>query len=193
MNRIQKAGVPTPALYLVDEAERKIYMEYLGQDAMTLKDFIREMNNDFTHPVFNEIVQKLGENLAKMHMGDNVHGDLTTSNMMLRPPKPLESLFSADVPKMSIEQVCKNIGDLYFIDFGLSSVSTKVEDKAVDIYVLKRAFISTHPGSEEIWERILEQYKKIMVANQDKGSKGLQIIAKFKDVEQRGRKRECFG
>ncbi len=36
------------------------------------------------------------------------------------------------------------------IDFGLSFVSGKLEDKAVDIYVLKRAFISTHPGSEEL-------------------------------------------
>ena len=38
----------------------------------------------------------------------------------------------------------------YIIDFGLSFVSGKIEDKAVDIYVLKRAFISTHPGSEEL-------------------------------------------
>ena len=118
-----------------------------------------------------------------MHMGDNVHGDLTTSNMMLRPPKPMESLFSNEVPKMTIDQVCKDIGELYFIDFGLSSVSTKIEDKAVDIYVLKRALISTHPGSEVLWDRILEEYKKIMVEHQHKGSKGLQIITKFKDVE----------
>jgi TP53 regulating kinase-like protein len=43
-----------------------------------------------------------------------------------------------------------SIGEVYFIDFGLSCVSGKLEDKAVDIYVLKRAFISTHPGSEEL-------------------------------------------
>ena len=90
---------------------------------------------------------------------------------------------------MSVQDIAKNIGELYFIDFGLSHVSTKVEDKAVDIYVLKRAFISTHPGSESTWDRILEAYKNIMVANQTLRSKGLQIIAKFKDVEQRGRKR----
>ncbi len=44
-----------------------------------------------------------------------------------------------------------DIGELYIIDFGLSHVSGKIEDKAVDIYVLKRAFISTHPGSEELF------------------------------------------
>lgn len=54
--------------------------------------------------------------------------------------------------KKSVKELAQNenLGDLYFIDFGLSFVSTKLEDKAVDIYVLKRAFISTHPGSEEI-------------------------------------------
>ena len=45
--------------------------------------------------------------------------------------------------------------EIYFIDFGLSFVSGKIEDKAVDIYVLKRAFISTHPGSEDLFERII--------------------------------------
>ena len=72
------------------------------------------------------------------------------------------------------------------IDFGLSQVSTKVEDKAVDFYVLKRAFISTHPGSELFFEKILDKYK-------EKTNNGLSIIAKFREVELRGRKRECFG
>ena len=62
-----------------------------------------------------------------------------------------------------------DLGTLYMIDFGLSSVSNKIEDKAVDIYVLKRAFISTHPGSENLFEQILEQYKNKM-------QKGGQVI-----------------
>lgn len=59
--------------------------------------------------------------------------------------------------------VSGDIGELYFIDFGLSFMSAKPEDKAVDIYVLKRAFISTHPGSESIWEDILTEYRNLMV------------------------------
>jgi TP53 regulating kinase-like protein len=35
------------------------------------------------------------------------------------------------------------------IDFGLSSNSQMVEDRAVDLYVLERAFISTHPNSQD--------------------------------------------
>jgi len=49
---------------------------------------------------------------------------------------------------MTAQDMVKDIGQLYIIDFGLSSVSHKIEDKATDIYVLKRALISTHPGSE---------------------------------------------
>ena len=30
MNRIRKFGVPTPAVYLIDEVGRRIFMEYLG-------------------------------------------------------------------------------------------------------------------------------------------------------------------
>lgn len=38
MNRIRKFGVPTPTLYLIDEIDRKIYMEYL--DAISVKEFL---------------------------------------------------------------------------------------------------------------------------------------------------------
>ncbi len=72
------------------------------------------------------------------------------------------------------------------IDFGLSFVSGKIEDKAVDIYVLKRAFISTHPGSEDLFQKILDKYKVSC-------NKGHQVIGKYNEVEKRGRKRECFG
>jgi len=38
----------------------------------------------------------------------------------------------------------------YLIDFGLSYVAVGVEDKAVDLYVLKKAMISVNPKTEEI-------------------------------------------
>lgn len=46
------------------------------------------------------------------------------------------------------------------IDFGLAYMSTLWEDKAVDLYVLERAFSSTHPGSDGIFEAILRAYEK---------------------------------
>jgi TP53 regulating kinase-like protein len=52
--------------------------------------------------------------------------------------------------------------------------------------VLKRAFISTHPGSEELFQKILDKYKV-------SSNKGHAVIGKYNEVEKRGRKRECFG
>jgi TP53 regulating kinase-like protein len=63
-----------------------------------------------------------------MHDADVVHGDLTTSNIMLR--------------EISFEPV--------FIDFGLGAMMCTFEDKAVDLYVLERAFVSTHPGCDDM-------------------------------------------
>ena len=48
------------------------------------------------------------------------------------------------------------------IDFGLAYVSSLVEDKAVDLYVLERAFVSTHPDSEPMFFAVLEAYKRGM-------------------------------
>lgn len=58
MNRVRKAGVPTPAVYLCDVKARKIFMEYLGDEAITLKDFIRGLG-DFEHPAMDVLATKI--------------------------------------------------------------------------------------------------------------------------------------
>ena len=70
----------------------------------------------------------IGRTVGELHASGVVHGDLTTSNLILR-----ESDGELDV---------------VLIDFGLGSVSVSEEDMAVDLYVLERAFASTHPKSE---------------------------------------------
>jgi TP53 regulating kinase and related kinases len=74
------------------------------------------------------VCQKIGLAIARLHDAEIVHGDLTTSNLML-------------------EEASQNV---VMIDFGLASMKPTVEDKAVDLYVLERAFISTHPHSEAL-------------------------------------------
>jgi tRNA A-37 threonylcarbamoyl transferase component Bud32 len=49
MNRSRKFGIPTPTLYLIDEIGRKIYMEYLGDSAVTVKEFLYQLGS-FDHP-----------------------------------------------------------------------------------------------------------------------------------------------
>jgi TP53 regulating kinase-like protein len=46
------------------------------------------------------------------------------------------------------------------IDFGLSYNSGLVEDKAVDLYVLERAFASTHPDSQILFSAVLDSYAR---------------------------------
>lgn len=59
------------------------------------------------------------------------------------------------------------------IDFGLSYHSTLVEDKAVDLYVLERAFASTHPDSEPLFSSILVAYANRMGKDWDQIKKRL--------------------
>lgn len=74
----------------------------------------------------------MGEIIGLMHKSHIVHGDLTTSNFItLLLPSTTEE------PNVAV------------IDLGLSGVSEKVEEKAVDLYVLERAFASTHSLLED--------------------------------------------
>ena len=100
MARVRKAGVMTPAVFLCDVKARKIFMEYLGDEAMTLKEFISGLYN-FAHPAMNVLAVMIGENLANMHKGDNIHGDLTTSNMMIKSTVPSFGMFDEKTPKPS--------------------------------------------------------------------------------------------
>ncbi|KAG0164053.1 TP53 regulating kinase, partial [Apophysomyces sp. BC1015] len=117
----------TPTLYFVDTQNAIIYMEkILG---ITAKHRLLEhQHNDYQDLEFDSLGKKIGTALAKMHSLDVIHGDLTTSNLMLR----------------------EMDDSLVVIDFGLSYISTLPEDKAVDLYVLERAFSSTHPNTERL-------------------------------------------
>lgn len=58
------------------------------------------------------------------------------------------------------------------IDFGLASVSTLAEDKAVDLYVLERAFASTHPGSDNLFAIVLDSYASALRGTELSTAKG---------------------
>ncbi|KAJ2772505.1 serine/threonine-protein kinase bud32, partial [Coemansia nantahalensis] len=64
-------------------------------------------------------------------------------------------------------------------------ISPSAEDKAVDLYVLERAFVSTHPGSEQLFAGVLESYARDDAARA--------VLRRLDDVRQRGRKRDMTG
>jgi len=165
ISRCRKAGIQTPCVYFIDQERNRIYMEKL-QDCLTAREVIagllKQQGSDVGNRL-NNIANKIGLTLALMHNADCIHGDLTTSNMLL-----------------------KETDELTLIDFGLSTVSTLAEDKGVDLYVLERAFLSTHPNTEELFQVILGSYKK-------HATKAGDVIKKLDEIRMRGRKRTMVG
>ena len=103
-----------------------------------------------------KLSKEIGEKVAILHNNNIIHHDLTTSNM----------IFDKEI---------------YFIDFGLSFFSTKIEDRAVDLHLLKEALESKH---SKIWEKC---YKVALGAYEKKAKNGREVIKRLEVVEKRGR------
>lgn len=127
----------------------------------------------------------MGTIIGELHGRGIIHGDLTTSNMMVRGQKdapnhqPQEQEFSDE-----------NAQSILLIDFGLAKNSESAEERAVDLYVLERAIASTHPSLPDSFmdDIILPAYAKVLDA-----SKAKAVLQRLDQVRLRGRKRECFG
>ncbi|KAI0698018.1 kinase-like domain-containing protein [Cytidiella melzeri] len=188
-----RADVNVPEVRMVDAAEGVLGIEWIdGKSVRFLlgggaeDDIIEDAtdNEDVEEEDVKEedplteygvstdaVMHMIGTEIAKMHLADVIHGDLTTSNMMLRRPTSSPS----------------KKADLVMIDFGLAYISNLVEDKAVDLYVLQRAFSSTHPASEPLFAGVLEAYENRM------GKEWKAISRRLEDVRLRGRKRSMVG
>lgn len=162
VRRARHVGVAVPAVLMVDQ--HVIYFErILGP---TAKDFVDE--NGLSQAV-RRLMSEIGEAVARLHDNGITHGDLTTSNF----------LCLLDENKL--------MKQLFVIDFGLGSMRPQVEDKAVDLYVLERALVSTHvQHSKDLLEIVLEAYAKHSTA-------AAATLKRLDAVRARGRKRDCFG
>src|SRR3989344_3566508 len=148
---IKKAGkiVSAPNILAVNEAKAIIEMEFI--EGNRLSDVLEQKS-------FISILKKIGADIACLHNNNIIHGDLTTSNFILRD---------------STEPV--------FIDMGLSFHSVKVEDKAVDLHLLKEALISRH---YTIWE---ECFQAALNGYMEESDNAKEIIERLDKVELRGR------
>ena len=147
-NLLIKIPIPHPKLIDSDNKEKIVMEKIKGRK---LRDILDKKP---------ELAKKTGELVAELHNHNIIHGDLTTSNMILNPKK-----------------------GVMFIDFGLSFYSHKVEDKAVDIHLLKQALNSKH---HKVYDKALKEflrgYKKV--------NKYKEILNRLKKVEMRGRYRK---
>merc|ERR1712064_75847 len=115
---------------------------------------------------------EIGKILGVMHKNNVIHGDLTTSNML-------------------VEKVDNNGYKICLIDFGLGFAEGTPEDKGVDLYVLERALISTHPNTEFMFNAVINAYRQEMKADRKKECD--EIIRKSEEIRMRGRKRTMVG
>lgn len=169
--RCKSAGILTPTLYYIDFKKHSIYMEYF-KHSITVKDFIQQASPS----LIEKVTHNIGIVLAKMHANNIIHGDLTTSNILL-------------VNKNNKENFFDNILDLdiVLIDFGLAHIDASAEDKGVDLYVLERAIISIHDNPDTIFQFILKAYE-------NEYKKGfIEVLLKLTEVRSRGRKRTMVG
>lgn len=127
-----------------------------------------------------KVAHATGCAIGRMHNACIIHGDLTTSNILLRNP-PQNQMTVAEWS-----------ADIVLIDFGLSTTSNSTkntsghEERAVDLYVLERAFATTHIGSEILVQEVLRGYKAVCHTSDS-------VFQRLSQVRLRGRKRECFG
>ncbi|KAK9237216.1 kinase-like domain-containing protein [Lipomyces kononenkoae] len=191
------AGISVPQFIAVDPRQGLIWMENI--DGQSLKEWIWTQETEIEEryddageegpaqkrvDIIRPLLLAVGNEIAKLHFLETVHGDLTTSNILLR-----------DCSRVRADGVTVSNKEPVIIDFGLAQQSTLPEDKAVDLYVLERAFISTHPiHSEEYVKWVLQGY----VAGFGRGKKSAvfrvnEIMRKLDAVRLRGRKRSMVG
>ncbi|CAG5984645.1 unnamed protein product [Menidia menidia] len=165
--RCRRAGISAPVVFFVDYTSHCIFLEEIAS-SLTVRDHIMSHSQSPSTPKLERLAEQIGQILAKMHDEDVVHGDLTTSNMLIRiGPEDSGS-------------------DLVLIDFGLSYISALPEDKGVDLFVLEKAFLSTHPNTEKLFETLLASYAK-------SSKKSPAVIKKLDEIRMRGRKRSMVG
>ena len=192
-----------------------------------------------------DLMARVGRAVGRMHEIGVCHGDLTTSNLMLRPPRgagggeegvadalgkdePTEdelerrereavraspaagrgtvsaqreaaitdtstaplappSAPSSAPPSSAVPAAPTSLaGDIVLIDFGLATQSSHDEDRAVDLYVLERAFAATHPAAKPLFREVLRVY-----ADSYRGAKV--VLKRLEDVRMRGRKKSMLG
>lgn len=151
LSEARRCGVNTPMIVSVDEENSKLIMEYI--DGERLKEFLNETNDKNRVKTAEEV----GKAVGILHKQGIIHGDLTTSNMILKD------------------------GKIYLIDFGLGEFTKRIESLAVDLSVMKEAFKSTHfKHLNLLWDSFIKGYKQT-------NNNFNKVLEALDNIEKRGR------
>jgi TP53 regulating kinase-like protein len=154
IHKAKEAGVPTPTIFMVDLADATIIMEFVEGKQ------VKQILNNLSEEQRLQLCRHIGILIGLLHSQGIIHGDLTTSNMILTPR-----------------------GKVVFVDFGLSEISRELEVRGVDLHLMKRAFQSTHyKYAKECFEAAMEGYSEVVG---DATAKD--VLEKIREIEKRGR------
>jgi len=163
--KCKQIGVACPTLYMADQEQHLLIMQQL--EGKTAREAVDQGIAEADVKQLSRIAKLIGSTVAKLHQNHLIHGDITTSNLLIQE--------DGENTKLAV------------IDFGLSFQEGVAEDKGVDLYVLERAFLSTHPNTEKLFAEVLEAYSA------DAGAASAEVLKKFEEIRMRGRKRTMLG
>jgi TP53 regulating kinase-like protein len=154
MHEAKEAGVPTPTIFLVDVADATIIMEFI--EGKQVKKVLSETSKSTRQ----SLCLRIGESVGRLHERGIIHGDLTTSNMILDPERKI-----------------------FFVDFGLGEKTVELEARGVDLHLMKRALQSTHfRFAEECFEAVIRGYSRVLGVENAKS-----VLDNIREIERRGR------
>ncbi|MBW2967692.1 Kae1-associated serine/threonine protein kinase [Candidatus Woesearchaeota archaeon] len=157
LTKLAEAQIPAPQLKVMDDKEMKVEMEHVPGD--TVKILIDSLEKSGKEDEIKRICTEIGGLLGQMHNAGIIHHDLTTSNM----------IWHAEHKRVVL------------IDFGLSFFSEKLEDKAVDLHLLKHALDSRHHRiGSTCFFAVSDGYRSVARDAED-------VFKRFEKVEERGR------
>ncbi|MHA2430814.1 MAG: KEOPS complex kinase/ATPase Bud32 [Promethearchaeota archaeon] len=155
--KVKEYRINTPQVYEIDTESSTIIMKYIS--GSKLKNLIKTLDAYKKEEIF----AKLGRIIAILHINGHIHGDITTSNIILT-----------------------SSNNIFLIDFGLHDYSDSIEDKSVDLHLLKKVLISSHGDDFKLcFNAFLEGYKS---EYKDRGINAYnEIIRNISVIETRGR------
>jgi TP53 regulating kinase and related kinases len=154
MHEAKRAGVFSPMIFLVDVKNTFIVMEYI--EGTQVKQLLYEISEEERR----NVCFKIGQDIAKLHRFGLIHGDLTTSNMIMN-----------------------SEGRVFFVDFGLGEKDDGIEARGVDLHLMKMALQSTHyQFAGDCFKSVIDGYGSIMDVESLKS-----VLRKVKEIERRGR------
>jgi Kae1-associated kinase Bud32 len=149
MERAKANGISVPKTRTEDDF--RLVMDYIK--GSKLKDSLNSMEPKQR----NAVCEKIGKLIARLHAAGVMHGDLTTSNMILAQD------------------------EVFLIDFGLGKFSSSAEDQAVDLFLLYEALKATHFAVlEECWKAVISSYSGNYARAQE-------VLARIEKIKNRRR------